>query len=116
MKIILESVIESIATRVDGTLTIKVSSQEVDSSKAGMLFQLRGKYVKCLLSDTGISTMEEELIDKTELTSPTKNKSKSSRLRAVLFRVHEQGETNIDFEQYNETMEGLINHYKNKLT
>jgi hypothetical protein len=116
MKIIIEAVLEGIASRVDGTVNLKIATQELDSSKAGELFQMRGKYIKCLLSDSNISTMEEELIDATSLNAPTKNKSRSSRLRAVLFRLHEQEASGIDFEQYyNEKMEGLITHFKNKL-
>lgn len=117
MKIILESTVDGISSRVDGTVTIKISTQELDSSKAGELFSLRGKFIKCLLSDSNITKLEEELVDSTQLVGSKKNKSQASRLRAVLFRINEQnGGDDTSFEVFykNET-EKLIDHYKKKL-
>ena len=116
MKIILETILETISTRVDGTLKITLSTQEVDSATAGNLFQLRGKYCKTLLSDSNVSTLEEELVDAQHIVGGKKNKSESQRLRGVLFRVHELIGTNEEFETwYKNEMEKLIAHYKNKL-
>ena len=116
MKIVLETIVESISSRVDGSISIKIGTQEMDSSKVGELFSLRGKFVKTLISDTNISTLEEELVDSTQITAVKKNKTESQRLRAVLFRLHEQGEIQVDFEEYYKNqMEILINHFKGKL-
>lgn len=117
MKIILESTVESIASRVDGTITIKIGTQELDPSKAGELFQLRGKLCKILLSDSNITKLEEELVDNTNIVSGKKKKSASQRLRAVLFRINESnGGNEENFEAfYNSEMERIIEHYRNKL-
>lgn len=116
MKLILETTVEGISTRVDGSLKLTLSTQEVDSSTAGNMFQLRGKFVKCLLSDSNVTEIESELVDKTPLASVKKNKSESQRLRAVLFRLHEQLNDGSDFEvYYKSTMNNLIDHFKQKL-
>ena len=116
MKIVLESILESIASRVDGTITLKISTQELDSSKAGELFSLRGKFVKTLISDTNITKLEEELIDNSQLTAVKKNKTESQRLRAVLWRYWEQNGGEIDAELFYKTeMNKIIEHYKGKL-
>lgn len=117
MKVILESIVETISTRQDGSLKLTISTQEIDSSKAGELFQLRGKFIKCLLSDTNITKLEEELVDNTQLVSGKKNKSASQRLRAVLFRLNEvNGGNEENFETfYKGELERIIEHYKGKL-
>lgn len=116
MKIVLDGVIEALSSRQDGSVTVKFSTQELDSSKGGELFQLRGKYCKALFSDSNITTLEAELVDSTQVATTKKNKTPSQRLRAVLFRCHEQSELQIDFDDYYKTeIERIIEHYKNKL-
>jgi len=36
MKIVLETIVESISSRVDGSISIKIGTQEMDSSKVGV--------------------------------------------------------------------------------
>ena len=116
MKIILESIVDSIASKVDGTVSIKISTQELDSTNAGNLFALRGKFIKCLLSDSNITTLEEELVDSSHLVSGKKNKTESQRLRNVLFLTHQQNELSEDFEvYYKNQMNIIIEHFKSKL-
>ena len=116
MKIIIESIVDSIASKVDGTVSIKISTQELDSTNAGNLFALRGKFIKCLLSDSNITTLESELVDSTPLVSGKKNKTESQRLRNVLFRIHEQQDVAEDFEiYYRNEMNKIIEHFKTKL-
>jgi len=115
-KLILESIVEGISTRVDGTLKLTLSTQEIDSDLAGKLFHFRGKYIKCLLSDSNITTLEEELVDNSKLVGCKKQKSESQRLRGVLFRLHEQLNSELDFETwYKQEMNIIIEHFKNKL-
>ena len=116
MKLVLESTVEAISTRTDGTVSIKIGTQELDPSNAALLFGFRGKYVKVLLSDTNITNLESETIDAAQLVGVKKNKTESQRLRAVLFRIHEQLAPDIDFETYYKMeMEKVITHYKSKL-
>lgn len=115
MKIIIEAQIDAIASKVDGTVSIKIGTQELDKNAAGDLFGLRGKHCKVLISDSNITTLEAELVDNTSIVGGKKNKTPSQRLRAVLFRINEQAE-NIDFETfYNNEMNKIIEHFKSKL-
>lgn len=112
MKIILDGVIETLQTRQDGSVSIKYSTQELDSSKGGELFQLRGKYCKALFSDTNITDLEAEMVDSTKMAATKKNKTPSQRLRSVLFRCFEQsGESDFDVFYLNE-MNKIIETYK----
>jgi hypothetical protein len=113
MKIVLESVVEAIGTRLDGSVKITLATQELDSNKAGDLFQLRNQFVKVLLSDKNISPLEETLVDEQKLIGGKKANSPQQRLRAVMFRVHESQGISIDFETwYKSEIENKINYYK----
>lgn len=115
MKIVLSGVIENLSTRADGTVKLTFGIQEMDSSNMGQLFEMRNKYCKCLLSDTGVTELEAVAVDSVSIVG-TKKKSPSQRLRAVLYRVHEQTGLNIDFESFYATeLERMIEHYKSKL-
>ena len=116
MKIIIDGIIESLKTRMDNSIVVTFSTNEMDSSNAASLFQLRGKYCKALFSDTNITPLENELIDNTKIVAIQKNKTPSQRLRAVLWRIYEQSGLQIKFEDYyNTEMEKIITHYKTKL-
>lgn len=116
MKIVLTGILENISTRSDNSVKLTVGSQEMDAADAGNLFVLRNKFIKLLLSDNNISPMEETLIDEQKLKDGKKVKTKSQRLRAVLYRVWEHSETGLDFDTwYDEEMEKIISHFKQKL-
>lgn len=116
MKVVISGQIESIRTRVDGSIKFDFGCQELDNSVAGQLLQLRSKYVKCLISDTNITEMEASIIDEQSLTNEIKAKKPSQRLRAVLYRTWEQSKSDVPFDSfYAEKMEVLINHFKDKL-
>lgn len=105
--------LETIATRQDGSLKFTCGTQEIEPHEAGNLLQLRGKFIKVLLSDTNISPLEEKLVDEENITGGKKPKSPGQRLRAVMFRVHEDQGLSIDFETwYKAEMEILISKYK----
>lgn len=113
MKIILEAVLEKIATLQDGSIKISLASQEIDVSQASSLFTMRNKYMKVLLSDSNISALEENLVDAQELQGGKKTKSQAQRLRAVMFKVHEKQRIPQDFDKWYVTeMESKINAYK----
>lgn len=115
MKIILESIVESLSTRNDNTIVVRISTQELEPQKAGELLSLRGKFCKVLISDSNITTLEAESVDSTTLVGGAKKKTQSQRLRDVLFLVNSQNE-NIDFDVfYKNELEKIITHYKSKL-
>lgn len=113
-KVILECQLDGISSKVDGTVSIKISTQEVDQMSAAALFGLRGKHCKVLISDSNITKLESELVDNTQLISGKKHKSESQRLRAVLFLYAQQKGVEPDTD-YKQIMNGLIEHYKAKL-
>jgi hypothetical protein len=116
MKLIIESIVDGISTLKDGSLKLVLSTQEVDGSNAAVLFNFRNKFVKVLISDSNITTLEAEMIDKTSLVGGKSPKSESSRLRAVLFRLHEQTNSDLEFDLwYKNRMSEIIEFYKNKL-
>ena len=116
MKVVLDGILEKLSTLNDGSVKLSICTQEMDATNGAQIFGLRGKYLKVLLSDTNITEPEAILIDEAKVKDGRKIKTHSQRLRAVLFRLHEQTAPDTDFEQfYNEKMEGLIEHYKQKL-
>jgi len=115
MKIILEATIEKISTRADNTVTIGLGSQEIDPTNGAALFSLRNKFVKVLISDSNITTLEAELVDNSQVVG-VKKKTPSARLRAVLFRVWEKAEGTVEFNDFYENeLNKIIEHYKTKL-
>ena len=64
-------------------------------------------------SEGHLTAEERRLIDKSEI--EVEGKTKSQRLRNVLFKVWEQGSDNTFEVFYAEEMEKIISHYKTKL-
>ena len=117
MKIVLTGVLENISTRSDGSIKVVIGSQEMDESNAGQIFGLRNKFIKILLSDSNISEMEESLINEQQIQNGKKVKTKSQRMRAVLYRLHESNGGNVDTFQayYDERMELMIDQIKARI-
>jgi hypothetical protein len=116
MKLVLETTVDSISSRVDNTVKIVISTQELDPSQAASLFAFRGKYVKVLFSDNNISPMEEKLIDEEVIQDGRKIKSSSQRLRSVFYKLWEAGGSAGDFDSfYKSEMNRVIDHFKAKL-
>lgn len=117
MKIVLAGLLENISTRSDGTLKIVFGTQEIEPQQAGELFQLRGKYSKLLLSDDNITPVEENVIQESNIQDGRKIKSKSQKMRALLYLIWKKssdGFTNFD-EYYNHKMDSYNDTLKNKL-
>lgn len=117
MKIVLGAVLENISTRADNTIKLTLGSQEIDSSMAGNLFQLRNKFIKVLLTDDNITPLEENVMAATPIPDGKKVKSHSQRLRNVMFVYFKnEGYKESDFDDlYKTEMERLIDLYKGKL-
>ncbi len=116
MKLVLSTTVEGIQTRQDGTLKIVLGTQEIDPSQGATLLGMRNKYVKVLLSDTNITSMEENILNEEVIQDGRKVKTQSQRLRAVLYRVWETTTQTQDFDGwYKAETERVIDHYKTKL-
>lgn len=115
-KIVLGIIMEGISTRSDGSFKIVLSTQEIDKTQVSDLFSFVNKYSKAMFSDTNISPLEEKMIDETVMQDGKKVKTKSQRLRAILFRVHEHSGSELDFNTwYDNEMDVIISHFKKKL-
>ena len=116
--IILNSGLEAIATRADGSLKLTFSTPELSSNKCAKLFDIRRKEVlMCLTTGPQISNKQQsELYEAAADLKEVKGKSHSQRLRAVLYRLHEQENSMLTFNEfYTNKMEALINQIKDRL-
>jgi len=82
MKLVIDGSIEGIKTRQDGSVVFTLATQEMDAENVGKLFQFRSKYVKCLLSDTNVTNLEEELIDSEQIVNGKKREVATIRFFA----------------------------------
>lgn len=116
-KIILGATVEHISTRQDNSFKVVIGANEIDKSQVSELFDMRNKYCKVFISDNNISELEEKLIDEQRLVSGKKVKTKSQRMRSVLFKLHEsQGGIPENFDAfYDEKMESMIEQIKGRL-
>lgn len=115
--VIFEGGVNKVSTLSDGTLSINIHTQELPDDTMMRIFSLRKSPGMVLISSDDISKAEKEEVEKfTTDFEVGKNKTSSQRLRAVLFRVWEQGEQVYDFPIWYETqMERIINKYKSTL-
>lgn len=107
--------IASLATKVDGSVKITLETRELGGEEASKLFSLRGSEAWCLIAPESFT--EENVKLPTEKADPAVGtKTPSQRLRAVLWRLHEQSHSGTDFESfYRIKMEGIIEQLKGKL-
>lgn len=107
--------IDGINTLKDGSVSLKLVTQELTPSKAGDVFALRGKLCFAYFSERQIEDNEKKIVD--SLDPELKGKTPGQRLRAVLFRLWEQeNEGYKDSESfYKYKMEQIINTYKSNL-
>ncbi len=115
--ILLPAIIESIATRADGSVKITIGTQELSQGRAGELFSLTRKLAVVYISPK--DSVPQKELDQVDKIDPefTNAKTKSQRLRAVLFKLWEQQpDGHKEFDAfYNSKMESIIEHFKGKL-
>jgi hypothetical protein len=97
-------------------MKIVIDTQELKGDQASKLFNLNGKFLKILLTDSNIIEEQVEVIE-SMIIEEDGGKSPSQRLRAVLYRAWEQN--NEDYKIFNDyyraKIEVLIAHFKKKL-
>ena len=115
--VIFEGGVNKVSTLADGTLSINIHTQELPDDTMMRIFNLRKSPGMVLISSDDISKSEQEEVEKfTTDFEVGKNKTASQRLRAVLYRVWENGEQLHDFPiWYESQMERIINKYKSTL-
>jgi len=106
--------IESINTRVDGSISIKLGLPELLPEQIGLLYSFRKQVTACYLSPKGITTNEIDKVDKIDI--DLGGKTQSQRIRNVLYKLYEQdgkGETFDEF--YKSKTEKYIEFLKKKI-
>jgi len=113
-KIQIPATIEKIATRVDNTISISVSTQELPPEGSAELFALKGKLGWMLFSE---NKMDEIDVPKEQAPEFKSDKSSSQRLRAVLYIYWKDctSKTKTFDTFYKEWMELKINEIKDNL-
>ena len=115
--VIFEGGVNKVSTLSDGTLSINIHTQELPDETMMRVFSLRKCPGMVFISSDDISKAEQKEIEKfTTDFEVGKTKTASQRLRAVLYRVWEQGEQIYDFPiWYESQMDRIINKYKSTL-
>ncbi len=104
-----------IASLVDGSLSVTITTPELAPAKVGEIYGLRKKLCFVYFSEKQIDSNEKKVID--SLDPELKSKTPGQRLRAVLFRMWEQNDEGYkdSNSHYIAKMELIINTYKSNL-
>jgi hypothetical protein len=107
--------IESISSRVDGTWSLKVGTQELDEESAKAVLALNRRLGYFIFKESAIR--EADLVDIPESSPEFKgDKTPSQRLRGVLYVLWEQTKATKTFDEfYRMKMESIITWVKEKL-
>jgi hypothetical protein len=117
-KLILPVGVETISTRVDGSIKLVLSTHELGTEQAVKLFNLRRKEALMYLSSDNISEKELDALDGFKIDAHNLDgKTPSQRLRAVLFVYWKQHHSDIsEFDIfYLRQMNSFIDRIKEKL-
>ena len=109
--------IERLNTLLDGTIKLTVVTNELNNEQKLALFNMIQKFgFFAFKIDNNLSGNELDVLSKLETDLEPGTKSKSQRLRAVLYRSWEQDNKGYDVfdDYYNHRMERLISLIKNK--
>lgn len=109
------AILSGVSTKSDGSLSLRISTPEMDAAETTVLLKLCRINLDCLLTP-----LNEELDPPTEVVSEIETKTPSQRLRAVLFVWHKQlsdaGKMKSSWpEFYAAQMERMINTIKEAL-
>jgi len=114
--IILQAILEKVATRKDKTLSITLGTNELSPSEAAELMTSSQSFVYVAIKKDEFRSIETNAIEQADLDFPER-KSQCQRLRGVMFKLWEQdGEGFKDFDAYyKHHTERIIAHYKTKI-
>lgn len=115
--LIIGAQLESYRSLKDKTLKLSFETQEPSPEQLTKIAKVSQKFGYLAFKEDNFKTDEIEVLNSLKSEYDDKGKSKSQRLRAVLYKNFEQdnlGYTVFD-DYYNRKMEELITHFKNKL-
>lgn len=108
------AIIDGISTKKDGTMSLKLGTQDMETIDAPALVKMANKFVYVAISELPIAP---DSLDIPENLVEPNDKSPSQRLRSVLFKYWEQQGKKGDFDAYYKSnMEKFISAVKEKLT
>ena len=106
----LNAVIDTISSKKDRSVGLRISTPELTTSERAIFFELQGLSIDLTITPQG-EQVDEQVIDK-----DLNQKSQSQRLRSVLFILWKQHPQDMDFEQYYKyKTEQIIEHLKSKI-
>ena len=105
-----------VESKVDRTLNVRMNTQELPKESAGLLYKYSGEQVWVAIKDVPLTEKDIEAPD--FIPEFEGQKSHSQRLHSVLYRLWEsKTDKSKTFDNfYRDTMEKIINLYKEKLT
>ena len=115
--LIVGSILESYRSLKDKTLKVTFETQEPTGEQLVQIASLIGKFGFLAFKEDAFKQSEKDVLQGLESEYQDTGKTKSQRLRAVLYRLFEQNPEGYEVfdDYYNHKMEKLIMHFKNKL-
>lgn len=104
-KLLFPAIIESVSSRKDKTLAIKVGSNEMSPDKAALIMSMNQEAVFVYIKANDIQDDETKMVDGLEADLYDSQKSQSKRIRSVLYLL---------WKKENEGFEEFKSYYKNK--
>lgn len=114
--LLLPTIVSSIRSLKDGSVSVCVETQELSPAKAGELFSFRGKVVMMYLSPKE-TISQKEINQINEIDAEFEGKTPSKRMRDVLYVLFtQQPEGHKEFDAfYKFKMSQITEHLKSKL-
>ena len=115
--IIIPAILDTFSSLKDKTLKLVFHSNELTPDQLLGVVKNVQKFGFLAFKEESFKTSEIDVIKNLDTEYQSKEKSKSKRLRNVLFVLYEQDNKGYKTftEYYDFNMETLINHYKNKI-
>lgn len=104
-QLLFPAIIESVSSRKDKTLSIKLGSNELGPEKAAVIMSMNQEAVFCYIKANEIQDDEQEMVNGLETDLYDSQKSQSKRIRSVLFLL---------WKKDNEGFTEFKDYYKNK--
>lgn len=110
-KISVAAIIEGVRSRKDGSLGLSVTTPELNVQEKALFMELQGINLDLL-----ITPKDGENAPEIKVNTDLKQKSPSTRMRAVLFILWKQDPKDMTFEEfYNNRMEQIIEQLKSRI-
>ena len=115
--LIVGAILESYRSLKDKTIKVTFETQEPTPEQLIEISKHNQKFGFLAFKEDAFKQSEKDILESLESDYEETGKSKSQRLRAVLYKNYEQDKMGYKVfdDYYNRKMEELINHYKSKL-